>query len=193
MKRIITILLALCLVLCMTAVCPLSAGAASYNIDFETASKSIYLENLDTGTVVYQKDASARRFPASTTKIMTYIITAENVTDIDNTYVTVKSEILHLLDGTGSSMAGLEKDEKLPSVRELATMLTINPNTISRAYRELEHEGYIYTSQGRGCFVSGVPDQNEKRIGELKNELRKTIEELKFLGVRKEDVDDYWK
>ncbi|MEE3468213.1 MAG: GntR family transcriptional regulator [Eubacterium sp.] len=87
----------------------------------------------------------------------------------------------------------LEKDEKLPSVRELATMLTINPNTISRAYRELEHEGYIYTAQGRGCFVAGVPDQNEKRIGELKETLRKTIDELKFLGVRREDVDDYWK
>ena len=86
----------------------------------------------------------------------------------------------------------LEKDEKLPSVRELATMLTINPNTISKAYRELEHEGYIYTAQGRGCFVSGIPDQNEKRIGELKESLRKTIEELKFLGVRREDVDDYW-
>ena len=87
----------------------------------------------------------------------------------------------------------LEKDEKLPSVRELATMLAINPNTISRAYRELEHEGYIYTAQGRGCFVAGVPDQNEKRIGELKETLKKTIDELKFLGVRREDVDDYWK
>jgi len=86
----------------------------------------------------------------------------------------------------------LEKDEKLPSVRELATMLTINPNTISRAYRELEHDGYIYTAQGRGCFVAGVPDKNEKRIGELKENLKKTIEELKFLGVRREDVDDYW-
>ena len=96
-----------------------------------------------------------------------------------------------IMEGFRKQIIGgvLEKDEKLPSVRELATMLTINPNTISRAYRELEHEGYIYTSQGRGCFVSGVPDQNEKRIGELK----KTIEELKFLGVRKEDVDDYWK
>ena len=87
----------------------------------------------------------------------------------------------------------LQKDEKLPSVRELATMLTINPNTISRAYRELEHEGYIYTSQGRGCFVAGIPDTNKKRIGELKEILKKTIEELKFLGVRKEDVDEYWK
>ena len=70
--------------------------------------------------------------------------------------------------------------------------MTINPNTISRAYRELEHEGYIYTAQGRGCFVAGAPDQSEKRITELKESLKKTIEELKYLGVRKEDVDDYW-
>ena len=99
-----------------------------------------------------------------------------------------------IMDGFKKQIIGgiLAKDEKLPSVRELATMLTINPNTISKAYRELEHEGYIYTSQGRGCFVAGIPDQSEKRIGELKESLKKTIEELKYLGVRKEDVDDYW-
>ncbi len=127
----------------MTAVCPLSAGAASYNIDFETASKSIYLENLDTGTVVYQKDASARRFPASTTKIMTYIITAENVTDIDNTYVTVKSEILHLLDGTGSSMAGLEKDEKLSVYQLLCSLMIPSGNDAALILADYIGEGNI--------------------------------------------------
>ena len=86
----------------------------------------------------------------------------------------------------------LAKDDKLPSVRELATSLTINPNTISKAYRELEHEGYIYTAQGRGCFVAGIPEPNQARIEELKGVLEKTIEELKVLGVKKEDVDDYW-
>ena len=44
----------------------------------------------------------------------------------------------------------IQKDEKLPSVRELATALTINPNTIQRAYRELEQEGYVYTVPGKG-------------------------------------------
>lgn len=86
----------------------------------------------------------------------------------------------------------LEKDAKLPSVRELAGVLTINPNTIAKAYRELEREGYIYTSQGRGCFVAGVPKRNEARIEELKNMLKHTVEELKLMGVRKEEVDDYW-
>ena len=44
--------------------------------------------------------------------------------------------------------------EKLPSVRELAAELTINPNTIQRSYRTLEAEGWIVTVPGKGCFVS---------------------------------------
>lgn len=51
----------------------------------------------------------------------------------------------------------MEQGEKLPSVRELATQLTINPNTIQRAYRELELQGWIATVPGKGCFVCGVP------------------------------------
>lgn len=99
-----------------------------------------------------------------------------------------------VMDGFRKQIIGgiLKKDEKLPSVRELAGALTINPNTISRAYRELEHEGYIYTVQGRGCFVAGIPEQNTKRIAELKEAIKKLIDELKFLGVRKEEIDDYW-
>ena len=51
----------------------------------------------------------------------------------------------------------MEQGDKLPSVRELATQLTINPNTIQRAYRELELQGWIATVPGKGCFVCGVP------------------------------------
>ena len=51
----------------------------------------------------------------------------------------------------------LPEGEKLPSVRELAAGLTINPNTIQRAYRELEAAGWIATVPGKGCFVCGVP------------------------------------
>ncbi len=49
---------------------------------------------------------------------------------------------------------GIMPDEKLPSVRELASSLAINPNTIQRAYRELESEGYIYTVPGKGAFAA---------------------------------------
>ena len=48
----------------------------------------------------------------------------------------------------------LSPEEKLPSVRALATQLAINPNTIQRAYAELEAEGYIYSVTGRGSFVA---------------------------------------
>ncbi len=51
----------------------------------------------------------------------------------------------------------LQPGEKLPSVRELATALTINPNTIQRAYRELEMEGWIASVPGKGSFVAGIP------------------------------------
>ena len=47
-------------------------------------------------------------------------------------------------------------EEKLPSVRELAAELAINPNTIQRAYRELEQAGYIYTVSGRGAYCAGL-------------------------------------
>ena len=50
----------------------------------------------------------------------------------------------------------LQEGDRLPSVRELAAELTINPNTIQRAYRELETKGWIATVPGKGCFVCGL-------------------------------------
>lgn len=54
----------------------------------------------------------------------------------------------------------LRQEEKLPSTRELAASLSINPNTIQRAYRQLEMEGWIATVPGKGCFVCGIPEGN---------------------------------
>ena len=53
----------------------------------------------------------------------------------------------------------LQPGEKLPSVRELAGELAINPNTIQRSYRQLEMEGWIVTVPGKGCFVCSKPEQ----------------------------------
>ena len=113
MKKIVTIFLSAVILLSAFIIPATEVRAAEYNIDFKTNCTALYLENIDTETVVYTKNPDERRYPASTTKIMTYIITAENVKDIKNTYVTVKSSVLHMLDGTGSSMAGLKEDEKL--------------------------------------------------------------------------------
>ena len=52
------------------------------------------------------------------------------------------------------SLGILGSDEPLPSIRDMATSLIINPNTVARAYRELEQEGYIYTRKGKGCYIS---------------------------------------
>lgn len=81
-------------------------------------------------------------------------------------------------------------DEKLPSVREMATTLTINPNTIQRAYRELEQEGYVYMVAGKGSFVAGVPKEDAKRKKELWDVFNSTVEELRFLGITVEEMTE---
>ena len=86
----------------------------------------------------------------------------------------------------------LEPDEKLPSVRSLATQLAINPNTIQRAYAELEAEGYIYSVAGRGGFVSAGDGEHLRRIAELTGRLVPLLEELKSLGYTREQLLVLW-
>ena len=86
----------------------------------------------------------------------------------------------------------LEPDEKLPSVRSLATQLAINPNTIQRAYAELEAEGYIYSVAGKGSFVSTGDGEHLRRIAELTGRLAPLLEELKSLGYTREQLLVLW-
>ena len=86
----------------------------------------------------------------------------------------------------------LEPDEKLPSVRSLATQLAINPNTIQRAYAELEAAGYIYSVAGRGSFVSAGDGEHLRRIAELTGRLVPLLEELKSLGYTREQLLVLW-
>lgn len=86
----------------------------------------------------------------------------------------------------------LEPDEKLPSVRSLATQLAINSNTIQRAYAELEAEGYIYSVAGRGSFVSAGDGEHLRRIAELTGRLVPLLEELKSLGYTREQLLALW-
>lgn len=78
----------------------------------------------------------------------------------------------------------IESDEQMPSVRDLSSKLAINPNTIQRAYKELENEGYIYSVKGRGSFAAS-PDraQTELKKAKLFSELDAIVEELLYLGV----------
>jgi len=82
----------------------------------------------------------------------------------------------------------MKPDEKLPSVRALAQQLSINPNTIQRAYNELESEGYIYSVPGKGSFASGDSGAEEARKQELMGKIRELVTELKYLGVSEEDL-----
>lgn len=77
----------------------------------------------------------------------------------------------------------LGPDEKLPSVRELAGSLAINPNTIQRAYRQLEGEGWCYSVPGKGSFAASGRRRDSEKIERLFRTLRETVSELVFLGV----------
>jgi len=83
----------------------------------------------------------------------------------------------------------LKPDEQLPPVRVLAGELTVNPNTIQKAYRELEHLGYIYSIPGRGNFVMpAIPRNQSIRLENLKQKLLRIILEMHYLGMKEEDI-----
>ena len=85
----------------------------------------------------------------------------------------------------------LTAGDKLPSVRELASQLSINPNTIQRAYRTLEVEGWIATVPGKGCFVCNVPSFDQRQKDRLFTILENTAAELAKLGVTRQEVIRY--
>lgn len=91
-----------------------------------------------------------------------------NYRDAKPIYEQIKDGMRHLVISNA-----LTADEKLPSVRELAATLAINPNTIQRAYRDLEKEGYVYTISGKGTFVAAQKHVKDARTVELKDILMK--------------------
>jgi len=84
----------------------------------------------------------------------------------------------------------LAADEQLPSVRELAVSLTVNPNTVQRAYKSLETEGVIYSIRGKGNFVSDIPKADKSRIDALYDSLRDALKELAFYGEDKDKIEN---
>jgi len=82
----------------------------------------------------------------------------------------------------------LAPGDKLPSVRELAGKLAINPNTIQHAYRELEVEGYIISLPGKGSFVCEQSGADRARREELLHRLDGLVRELQWLGVTAEEL-----
>ena len=79
--------------------------------------------------------------------------------------------------------------EQLPSVRTLASQLGINPNTIQRAYSELEREGLTYTVAGKGCFVEDdISLLQNKKVNEAFERMMSALTELKESGVAYDEI-----
>lgn len=106
-----------------------------------------------------------------------------NYRDARPIYEQVKDGLRHLVV-TGAIQPG----DQLPSVRALASSLAINPNTIQRAYNELEAESYIYSVAGKGSFVSGTADADAARRETLRADVKKLLNELRYLGVTEADA-----
>jgi len=107
-----------------------------------------------------------------------------NARDARPIYEQVRDEMRKLI------MSGaIAADEKLPSVRELAASLAINPNTIQRAYRELESMGVIYTVPGKGAFASPGDAATDARREELLGQLGEVLSELRVLGMGADELD----
>ena len=86
------------------------------------------------------------------------------------------------------SLGVLKSDTKLPPVRILATELGINPNTVQKAYKMPEKDGYIYSTVGRGSFVSNKLDQNQAEKIQAKNDLKESIDKAYKKGITKDEM-----
>ncbi len=86
----------------------------------------------------------------------------------------------------------LEPDSQLPSVRQLAVELSINPNTIQRAYSQLEKTGVIYSVKGKGNFVAADPKRlREEKMEQILQEMEKLLRQALALGVGGERMENW--
>ena len=85
----------------------------------------------------------------------------------------------------------IKKDEKMPSVRELASTYAINPNTIQRAYRDLENEGYIYSVPGKGSFAVDMKEISDKHLKEIYERLDTVLSDFDVAGESRAHVAEY--
>ena len=99
----------------------------------------------------------------------------------------LSTRVSNCAKSSSRSLSGVLGDgERLPSVRELAMELTINPNTIQRAYRELEVQGWIASVPGKGSFVCGIPAAPTAQQRTLLEQFDKTAAALLRLGITRE-------
>ncbi|TWI57842.1 GntR family transcriptional regulator [Halalkalibacter nanhaiisediminis] len=87
----------------------------------------------------------------------------------------------------------LESGEQLPSVRDLASQIVLNPNTVSKAYKELERNGVIVTIRGKGTFVADASDRklDLKQLEQLRQQLQRLVIEATYAGIKKEELTQW--
>ncbi len=142
MKKFICVLCALCVLL---GAATLPAGAISFSNNVVTRSKSILMVNRDIGQVVFEQDADEKRYPASTTKIMTYIVACEHIDDIENTRIPIKKSVLDKLKGTDSSSANLADHvgKKMSAIDLLYSMMVPSGNDAALTLADYVGDGDI--------------------------------------------------
>lgn len=111
-----------------------------------------------------------------------------NLINIDYTsskaiYEQIYDEIARLI-----LSGALKSDEQLPSVRELAALTKVNPNTIQKTYKSLEIDNYIYTVKGKGNFVKCADELRNMHIKKTDEKLCEVIKSLKELGISKDKI-----
>ena len=106
-----------------------------------------------------------------------------NYRDAKPIYEQVKDDLRRLVIS-----GAIREGEKIPSVRELAVRLSINPNTIQRAYRDLEQEGYIYMISGTGSFAAPLGEVSAQRKDEVGTVFEEVVRELLSLGCSPDDL-----
>ena len=77
---------------------------------------------------------------------------------------------------------------RLPSVREMALQMGVNPNTMARAYSELERDTFLFTQRGQGSFVTETPERVESERERLAEAVRRFVSEIKELGTNARQV-----
>lgn len=84
----------------------------------------------------------------------------------------------------------IKEKENLPSIRELATFLRINPNTVARAYRELSHENIIEGRAGKGFWVAEIGDLHKESIKLVQEEFLKLLEKAVEMGITQKKLKE---
>ncbi len=160
MKKKLSVISALIMIIIILVNSVIPAGAVKNSINFKPKTDIFYLVNMDTDTVVYSQNSDKKCYPASTTKIMTYIVVTENVKNPETEKVKIKQDLLDQLAGTGSSLSGLEDyaGEELTVFQLLHCMMVSSGNDAALVLAD-------YVGKGSEEEFAKLMNQKAKELG----------------------------